>query len=158
MNYLAYNPPGGLTSVVQVFLLEGSGQTAQEWADQLELPPSDWAEFDMDSFPGCEQWTNCFTVVDNQPSANTVTFDLAAAKLAADSIVKQQSVTTQQTLLDGYTAEQVAAQAALASVSRDVRFQNIIDDLNVESADTLQKQTDIAAATTIAEVNAIVFP
>jgi len=135
-----------------------SGITPEEQATLLGLDADHWATFDMDDFPGCEVWVTCFTLVNNQPNPNTVTFDLAAAKLSADSIVKQQSVTTQQTLLDGYTAEQIAAQAALASVSRDVRFQNIINDLNVESADTLQKQTDIAAATTIAEVNAIVFP
>jgi hypothetical protein len=76
----------------------------------------------------------------------------------ADRLVKQQSVATQTELLDGFTAEQIAAQAALAANSRDVRFQTIINDLNVESAATLQKQVDIAAATTIAEVNAIVFP
>jgi hypothetical protein len=135
-----------------------SGTTAEELASQLGLTADQWAEFDIADFPGCEPWNTCFTLVNNQPSPNTVTFDLAAAKLAADDLVKQKSVTVQQTLLDGYTAEQIAAQAALAAISRDVRFQTIINDLNVESADTLQRQADIAAATTIAEVNAIVFP
>jgi hypothetical protein len=131
------------------------GMTAEEVAASAGVTdPARYQEFESTDFdPGCYDWLSCFTLV-----SGVVGFDFAAAKLSADDLVKQQSRATQQTLLDGYTAEQIAAQAALAALSRDVRFQTIINDLNVESADTLQKQTDIAAATTIAEVNAIVYP
>jgi hypothetical protein len=129
--------------------------TAEQIASQsFVTSPSLYQEFPSTDFDeGCYLWPNAFTL-----SAGIVGFDLATAKLTADGVVRQQSVAVQTTLLDGYTAEQVAAQAALASASRDVRFQTIINDLNVETADTLQKQTDIASATTIAEVNAIVYP
>jgi hypothetical protein len=134
------------------------GLTTEEFAEQSGLTPDKWAVVDLADFPGCQYWPMAFELVDNLPNPNTVTFNLATAKLYANSTVQTESVATQQTLLDGYTAEQIAAQAALAAISRDVRFQTIINDLNVESAATLQKQVDIAAATTIAEVNAIVYP
>jgi hypothetical protein len=134
------------------------GLTTEEFAEQSGLAADQWAVVDLADFPGCQYWPMAFDLVDNLPSPNTVTFNLATAKLYADHTVQTESVATQQTLLDGYTAEQIAAQAALAAISRDVRFQNIINDLNAESAATLQKQVDIAAAATIAEVNAIVFP
>jgi hypothetical protein len=116
--------------------------------------PDLYLGFDSSEFTaGYYRWPSCFTL-----SAGVISFDLAAAKLIADKLLKQQSVATQTELLDGYTAEQIAAQAALPSPSRDVRFQTVINDLNVESAATLQKQVDAAAATTVDDLNAIVFP
>jgi hypothetical protein len=149
MYYVAINSPGMVVQPVP------DGQTGAEVSAQWGITdPNEYAEFLYTSFDtGCYRWPMAFNV-----TAGVATFDLSAAKLDADAVVKGQSSITQQTLLDGYTAEQIAAQAALAAISRDVRFQTIINDLNVESADTLQRQADIAAATTIAEVNAIVFP
>jgi hypothetical protein len=121
--------------------------------------PATWAEFNYDAFdPASYNYPPAWSIVNNLPDPNTAAFDLAEAKLFANELVKGQSARTQQELLDGYTAEQIAAQAAVAAISRDVRFQTIINDLNVETDDTLQRQVDIAAATTIAEVNAIVYP
>jgi len=147
----------GADPVVCVLAI-ADGLTAEQVADSAGLAPEDWAEFDMDDFPGCSYWNNSFVIVDNLPSPNTVYFDLASAKLLASNLMQTRSLVTQQELLDGFTSEQIAAQAALPSPGRDVRFQTVINDLNVESAATLQKQVDIAAATTIAEVNAIVYP
>jgi hypothetical protein len=116
-----------------------------------------WAEFVYESFnEAAYLWPGAWSITGG--SGGTAVFSLGQAKLDADREVQTQSLVTQQELLDGYTPEQIAAQAALPSVSRDVRFQTVINDLNVESAATLQKQVDIAAATTIAEVNAIVYP
>jgi hypothetical protein len=155
--FLALYDAGPGPSYTNVLIIT-SGATPEEQATLMGLDAGHWATFDMDDFPGCEPWYTCFTLVNNQPNPNTVTFDLATAKLLADDIVKQQSVATQNTLLDGYTAEMIAAQAALPSPSRDVRFQNVITDINDEAAILLQRQVDISAAATIAEVNAIVFP
>jgi len=134
------------------------GITPSEFAESQGIFPEDWAVFDSATYPGGSVVPSAFTLVNNLPLPNTVTFDLSVYKSWANDEVKSQSAIFQQTLLDGYTAEQIAAQAALAAISRDVRFQTIINDLNVESAATLQRQVDIAAAATIAEVNAIVFP
>ena len=130
------------------------GQTPAEVAEKSGVTdPSLYQGFDSTDFTsGYYQWVGCFTL-----EGGVVGFDLAAAKLIADTLLKQQSVATQAALLDGYTAEQIAAQAALPSPSRDVRFQTVINDLNVESAASLQKQVDAAAATTVDELNAIVF-
>ena len=84
--------------------------------------------------------------------------DLATAKERGRTVEKDRSRELQTGVLDGYTAEQIAAQAAVPSGSRDVRMQNIITDLNDLTTEEITVLDAIDSAATIQEVHDILFP
>ena len=122
----------------------GSGVT-----DPACFQALDPADFD----PACMDFTTAFTLVDG-----VVGFDLAKAKKIAAAKARAASAPRQRELLEGFTAEALAAQVAIPAASRDARVQSVITALNAETQAVLDQEAAIQSAGTIAELNAIVNP
>jgi hypothetical protein len=136
-----------------------NGQTPQEIADFFGEGPGSWAEFSYEDYSAANyNFPSGFSVVNNLPSPNTVSFSLPAAKVTASVQAKSETSTQQQTVLAGYTPEVLAAQATLPELSRTPEIQASIAAVNDLNTALQANLTAIAAATTIDEVNNIVNP
>ncbi len=116
--------------------------------------PSLYAEFDSADFDGaCYNFPGAFTLTNG-----VVGFDLAKAKQLADGIVNTQSNEAAKKTLEGLSYDVYVAQSALPAGERIAKYQAAIDANNAIALETEQREQAIYAATTIEEVNAIVFP
>ncbi len=135
------------------------GQTAEELATSFGLTMAQCAEFGAADFDSaCFNFPYCFTLVNNQPAPNGVAFDLDAAKVTAEGLVNAQSNDAAREVMKGLSYDVYVAQCALPPEQRIVKYQAAIDANNAIALETEQREQAIYAATTIEEVNAIVYP
>jgi hypothetical protein len=83
---------------------------------------------------------------------------LAAAKLEGEVTVNAQSNEAAKKTLEGLSYDVYMAQCALPAEQRVAKYQAAIDANNAIALETEQREQAIYAATTIDEVNAIVYP
>jgi len=135
------------------------GKTADGLATSFGLTMAQCAEFDMAAFsPACLSFQYCFTLVNNQPEPNGVEFSLPEAKKTADLLVNQQSNEAARATMKGLSYDVYVAQSTLPADQRIVKYQAAIDANNAIALETEQREQAVYAATTIEEVNAIVYP
>jgi hypothetical protein len=116
--------------------------------------PSTYGEFDSADFdPACFNFSSAFTLANG-----VVGFDLDKAKQLADSIVNAQSNEAAKKTLEGLSYDVYVAQSSLPPEQRTAKYQAAIDANNAIALETEQREQAIYAATTIDEVNAIVYP
>jgi hypothetical protein len=129
--------------------------TAEEIAASCGVTdPAYYQEFAESDFDGaCYSFPLAFTLV-----GGVVGFDLAKAKQIADSTVNAQSNEAAKKTLEGLSYDVYIAQSALPAEQRIVKYQAAIDANNAIALETEQREQAIYAATTIEEVNAIVYP
>jgi hypothetical protein len=138
----------------QICNLEPS-QTAEQIAESYGVTdPSLYAEFDETDFDaGCYKFASAFTLTNG-----VVEFDLTKAKQIAESIVNAQSNEAAKKTLEGLSYDVYIAQSALPAEQRIAKYQAAIDANNAIALETEQREQAIYSATTIDEVNAIVYP
>jgi hypothetical protein len=113
-----------------------------------------YAEFNEADFDeACYNFPGAFTLFEG-----VVVFDLAKAKQIAEGIVNQQSNEAAKKTLEGLSYDVYIAQASLPAEQRIAKYQTAIDANNAIALETEQREQAIYAATTIDEVNAIVYP
>jgi hypothetical protein len=116
--------------------------------------PEYYATFpDSDFDTACYNFPSAFTL-----SGGVVGFDLAKAKVTAEELVNAQSNEAAKATLAGLSYDVYVAQCALPPEQRVVKYQTAIDANNSIALETEQREQAIYAATTIEEVNAIVYP
>lgn len=153
--YLLYPATAGGYAIFEI----PSDQTAEELATSFGLTMAQCAEFDMADFDaGAVNFPYNFTLVDNQPLPNGAAFDLPGAKEQASILTKANSSSLQQTALNGFAPEALAAQATLPEIDRLPEIQVVLDAVNVLAVDLSGNLAAIAAATDINEVNNVVNP
>jgi len=132
-----------------------NGLTAEEVAASFDVTdPAFYQEFDSTDFdPACYNYSGAFTLV-----AGVVGFDLAKAKQLAEGIVNTQSNEAAKKTLEGLSYDVYVAQGTLPAEQRIVKYQAAIDANNAIALDTEQREQAVYAASTIEEVNAIVYP
>jgi hypothetical protein len=91
-------------------------------------------------------------------SNGVVGFDLDKAKQLADGIVNAQSNGAAKKTLEGLSYDVYVSQSTLPAEQRIAKYQTAIDANNAIALETEQREQAIYAATTIDEVNAIVYP
>ena len=84
--------------------------------------------------------------------------ELAAAKLEGNAVVESQEAQQNQVALTGLNPATYAAQCSLPPEQRLPKYQVAIDQINHIAIETDARQVAIEEATTVAEVNAIVYP
>jgi hypothetical protein len=138
----------------QVYTLDPS-QTAEQAAAGFNITdPALYAEFDSSDFDeACYSFTNAFTLI-----KGVVGFDLDKAKEIANAVVSKQSNQSAKKTLEGLSYDLYIAQCALPVSDRIAKYQAAIDANNTIAVETEQRQQAIVSATTIQEVNAIVYP
>jgi len=155
-NKIFYYPAGA--TIGTIFEIP-AGQTAEQAATAAGWGGSEWVELDEATFGVASfNYNRAFTLVDNQPSPNTATFDLSIAKTQAIGNAKDRTSTAQFAARDGYSTEVLATQASLTIGSRTPEIQAAIEAVNDLNT---ALQTDIglvASATTIDEVDAVGNP
>jgi hypothetical protein len=153
--YLLYPMTAGGYAIFQI----PPEQTAEELATSFGLTMAQCAEFDIaDYSPACLNYPYNFALVNNQPSPNGVIFNLDAAKVTAEGLVNAQSNDAARKVMKGLSYDVYIAQSALPAEQRIVKYQAAIDANNAIALETEQREQAIYAATTIDEVNAIVYP
>ena len=111
----------------------------------------EFAESDFDET--CYSFPGAFTLVNG-----VVGFDLAKAKQLAEITVNAQSNEAAKATLSGLSYDVYVAQASLPAEQRIAKYQAAIDANNAIALETEQREQAIYAASTIEEVNAIVYP
>ena len=155
-NNILYTSTGSIQNTIYIIPAD---QTATEIASRFGWAASEWAVFDAESYgANYNDYKQAFSIVDNQPLANTVAFDLGKATKIAAAKARAASAPRQRELLEGFTAEALAAQVAIPAASRDARVQSVITALNAETQAVLDQEAAIQSAGTIAELNAILAP
>jgi hypothetical protein len=131
------------------------GQSAQSIAAAFGITdPALYAEFDSADFDeACYGWSNAFTLVNG-----VVGFDLDAAKGFAEVTVNNQSNEQAKAILAGLSYDVYIAQSSLPKEQRIAKYQAAIDANNALAIETENREQAIYAASTIEEVNAIVYP
>jgi hypothetical protein len=131
------------------------GQASSEVAAASGVTdPALYAEFAESDFDAaCYSFPGAFTLV-----GGVVGFDLAKAKQLAESIVNVQSNEAARKTLEGLSYDVYVAQSTLPAEQRIAKYQAAIDANNAIALETEQREQAIYAATTIDEVNAIVYP
>jgi len=156
--YLLYPTPASGTNGYAIFEIP-AGQTAEELATSFGLTMAQCAEFDMTSFDaGAVNFQYCFTLIDNQPAANGAAFELGEAKVQASVLTKSNSRSLQQTSLNGFSPETLAAQATLAEVARIPAVQETITQVNALAVQLEVELAAIAASTSATELSNIAYP
>jgi hypothetical protein len=132
-----------------------AGQTAQSIAANGGVTdPSLYQEFaDTDFDAACYNYPTAFTLAEG-----TVSFSLTEAKQIAENIVNVQSNEAAKKVLEGLSYNVYVAQSTLPPDQRIAKYQAAIDANNAIALETEQREQAIYAATTIEEVNAIVYP
>jgi hypothetical protein len=135
--------------------LPSSGMSAEQLAASFGVTDpalyQEFAELDFDAV--CYNYPSAFTLANG-----VVGFDLSKAKQIADGIVNAQSNEAAKKTLEGLSYDVYIAQSALPAEQRIVKYQTAIDANNAIALETEQREQAIYAATTIDEVNAIVYP
>jgi hypothetical protein len=153
--YLLYPATVGGYSVSQI----PTGQTAEQTAESFGLTMAVCAEFDMASFDsGSENFPGSFELINRQPAANEVRFNLASCKEYATVIVKSNYSSLQQTALNNFPLQAIAAQSSLAEADRIPSVQSVINQVNVLSEQLEVNLAAITAATDATEVSNATFP
>ena len=111
----------------------------------------EFAESDFDA--ACYSFPQAFSLADG-----VVSFSLDTAKSIGDSIINQQSNESAKANLAGLSYDVYIAQASLPAEQRIAKYQAAIDANNALAIETENREQAIYAATTIQEVNAIVYP
>ncbi len=131
------------------------GQTAESLAATVGVTdPEFYREFsDSDFDAACYNFPSAFTLV-----GGVLGFDLVKAKQIAEVIVNSQSNEAASKALEGLSYDVYVAQSTLPAEQRIAKYQAAIDANNAIALETEQREQAIYAATTIEEVNAIVYP
>ena len=138
----------------QIYTLEPGQTAAQAAALSGVTDPALYQQFAESDFdPACYGWSNAFTLVEG-----VVGFDLTIAKSVGDEIINQQSNGQAEANLAGLSYDVYMAQCALPAEQRIAKYQAAIDANNALAIETENREQAIYAATTIQEVNAIVYP
>ena len=154
--YLLYPNPN---NDEYVFWEVPPGKTPAQLAESYGLTMAECAAFDMADFDaGSSNFNSSFVLVNNQPLPNSVSFNLPSAKNQAAAITKSNSNTYQQTALNGFSPETLAAQATLAEVARIPAVQEAITEINALAVQLEAELAAIAAATSVTEVSNIAYP
>ena len=111
----------------------------------------EFAESDFD--PACYNFPSAFSLADG-----VVSFSLDTAKAVGDTIVNQQSNEQAAKILSGLSYDVYVAQSALPPEQRIAKYQAAIDANNALAIETENREQAVYAASTIQEVNAIVYP
>ena len=150
MNYLIV-----LTDFSSQIVQEFNGLTPEQIAYGFGVTDSSlYAEFDSADFDAaCYNFPDAFTLV-----AGVVGFDLVKAKQLAEVTVNSQSNEASKKTLEGLSYDVYIAQSSLPVEQRIVKYQAAIDANNAIALETEQREQAVYAATTIEEVNAIVYP
>jgi hypothetical protein len=111
----------------------------------------EFAESDFDT--ACYGWSNAFTLTNG-----VVSFDLNKAKQLAEAIVNLQSNEKAKEILAGLSYDVYIAQCSLPKEQRIAKYQAAINANNALAIETENREQAIYAASTIQEVNAIVYP
>ena len=107
------------------------------------------ADFDAD----CYNFTNAFTLIEG-----VVGFSLGAAKTIGKQGVQSQSDEKTRSFFKGYDYATYVYQCSLPEQDRIPSYNSLIQQVNQCSLDCEAKKVAIDAASTIQEVNAIVYP
>jgi hypothetical protein len=135
------------------------GQTAAQLATSFGLTMAVCAEFDMAEFdPGSENFPASFKLINRQPAANEARFDLISCKELAETIVKSNYSSLQQTSLNNFPIQTIAAQSSLAEADRLPSVQSVINQINVLAEQLDVNLAVVAAATNATEVSNATFP
>jgi hypothetical protein len=155
MLYLAYPVTGGGFGIVKL----PPGQTAAQTAESFGLTMAVCAGFDMSTFDaGSENFPAAFSVVNNQPAANTASFSLASCKSFATALVQGNFSNSEVSAQNGYTAQAIASQAALPEIDRIPAIQTAIEQINDLSVQLQTTLAAVAAATSATQVSSLAFP
>ena len=138
----------------QIYTLD-PGQTAAQVASASGIiDPALYQEFAESDFDAaCYSFPQAFSLADG-----VVSFSLDTAKSIGDSIINQQSNESAKANLAGLSYDVYIAQASLPAEQRIAKYQAAIDANNALAIETENREQAIYAATTIQEVNAIVYP
>jgi hypothetical protein len=130
-------------------------KTAQSVAAQSGVTDlAFYQEFPESDFDGaCYNFPGAFTLANG-----VVGFDLSKAKQIAEVIVNAQSNEAAKKTLAGLSYDVYVSQSTLPAEQRIAKYQAAIDANNAIALETEQREQAIYAATTIDEVNAIVYP
>lgn len=116
--------------------------------------PSLYAEFDSADFDAaCYNFSGAFTL-----SGSVVGFDLAKAKEIGDLLINQQSNAAARKTLEGLSYDVYVAQSTLPADQRIAKYQAAIDANNALAIETENREQALYSASSIQEVNAIVYP
>ena len=132
-----------------------AGQTAAEFAESFGIAdPALYQEFPASDFDAaCYSFPPAFSLADG-----VVSFSLDTAKAVGDTIVNQQSNEQAAKNLSGLSYDVYVAQSALPPEQRIAKYQAAIDANNALAIETENREQAVYAASTIQEVNAIVYP
>jgi hypothetical protein len=132
-----------------------AGQTAVEFAESFGITdPALYQEFPASDFDAaCYSFPPAFTL-----AAGVVSFSLDTAKQIGDGIINQQSNEQAKKNLEGLSYDVYVAQCSLPSEQRIAKYQAAIDANNALAIETENREQAVYAASTIEEVNAIVYP
>jgi hypothetical protein len=130
-------------------------RSAQFIAESLNVTdPAFYQEFPESDFDGaCYNFSGAFTLVNG-----VVSFDLSKAKQIAEVIVNAQSNEAASKALEGLSYDVYVAQCSLPAEQRIAKYQAAIDANNALAIETENREQAVYAASTIQEVNAIVYP
>jgi hypothetical protein len=132
-----------------------SDQTAESIAASYGVTdPALYQEFAESDFDAASySYSNAFTLVDG-----VVGFDLNVAKQLAETAVNLQSNEQAKEILAGLSYDVYVAQCSLPAEQRIAKYQAAIDANNALAIETENREQAVYAASTIEEVNAIVYP
>lgn len=132
-----------------------AGQTAEQVAASFGITdPSLYQEFPESDFePACYNFPSAFTLTDG-----VVSFDLDTAKQIGDILINQQSNEAAAKVMAGLSYDVYVAQSTLPPEQRIAKYQAAIDANNAIAIETENREQALYAASTIQEVNAIVYP
>lgn len=111
----------------------------------------EFAESDFDS--ACYSFLSAFSLAEG-----VISFSLDKAKQLSEGVVNAQSNEAAKATLAGLSYDVYVAQSTLPAEQRIAKYQAAIDANNAIALETEQREQAIYAATTIEEVNAIVYP
>jgi hypothetical protein len=113
---------------------------------------------DNGSGPYIAQWNISELAEPTEAELHSDSNELAAAKLEGNTVVESQEAQQNQVALTGLNAATYAAQCSLPPEQRLPKYQVAIDQINQIAIETDARQVAIEEATTVTEVNAIVYP
>ena len=113
-----------------------------------------YATFPASDFDAaCYSFPSAFSLADG-----IVSFDLDTAKQIGDGIINQQSNEQAKANLAGLSYDVYVAQCSIPAEQRIAKYQAAIDANNALAIETENREQAVYAASTIQEVNAIVYP
>ena len=144
-----------LSSLGQQVISVSEGYTSDIIASQSGITdPALYQEFaDTDFDAASYLYPSAFSL-----SGGVVSFSLDKAKQSAESIVNAQSNEQAKAILAGLSYDVYIAQSSLPKEQRIAKYQAAIDANNALAIETENREQAIYAASTIEEVNAIVYP